>query len=136
VNVALCEVVALVEEMIHSHMHEFGIANSILDTVSKEIQRRPGNRLVKVGVRIGDLSGIDAEALTFCFDALVSDTDLAPVALEIERSAHRRRCAPCGTEFEVDVLAFDASCPFCGNAKTDFVTGDELEIAYLEVEEE
>ncbi len=67
-------------------MHEMGIANSILDAVRKERALRPGYRIAKVGVRLGELGGVDTESLRFCFDALVLQTDLEPLELDIEFS--------------------------------------------------
>ena len=53
-------------------MHEMGIANSILEAVHKELHRYPRHRVAKVGVRIGEFSGVDSGSLEFCFEALVS----------------------------------------------------------------
>ena len=49
-----------------------GIANSILDKAQIEVLRHPGAHLLKVGVRIGEWSGVEPESLRFCFDCLVS----------------------------------------------------------------
>ena len=46
--------------------------------------RRLG-RPTKVGVRIGELAGIDPESLAFCFEALVKGTEMEPLELVIER---------------------------------------------------
>lgn len=81
-------------------MHEVGIAAGILDAVRTETAAHQPARAVKVGVRIGDMAGIDPDSLSFCFEALVKDSDLAPLELAIES----------------------------GQA-------DELEFAYLELEE-
>jgi hydrogenase nickel incorporation protein HypA/HybF len=51
-------------------MHELSIANSILEAVRAEAVRRPGVRLLKVGLRVGELAGVEPEALSFCFDSL------------------------------------------------------------------
>ena len=68
-------------------MHEMGIASSILDAVRTEAALRPGMRAAKVGVRLGERGGVDTESLRFCFDALVLQTDLEPLELEIETSS-------------------------------------------------
>ena len=68
-------------------MHEMGIASSILDAVRKEAALRPGMRVAKVGVRLGELGGVDTESLRFCFDALVLETELEPLELAIETSS-------------------------------------------------
>jgi len=87
-------------------MHELGIASSILDAVRKERQRYPDARICRVGVRIGEYAGVDAESLSFCFDALVKDSDLEPLELAIE------------------------SCRAGQGAR-----GDELDLQYLELED-
>ena len=110
-----------------------GIASSIVDTVTAEAQKRPGTRLVAVGLRIGEVSGVSAEALDFCFQSLVKDTELEPVGLEIERSPRRHRCPKCGCEFVV--VDYDPTCPTCGEFSTALISGDEMEIVYLEVED-
>ena len=68
-------------------MHEMGIASSILDAVQKELLRYPGYRASRVGVRIGELAGVDGESLHFCFDAMVKDSRFAPLELDIEACA-------------------------------------------------
>jgi hydrogenase nickel incorporation protein HypA/HybF len=68
-------------------MHEMGIASSVIEAVRKEAGRRPGARVTKVGMRIGEFAGVDRESLTFCFDALVKDTELASAVLDIESGA-------------------------------------------------
>ncbi len=66
-------------------MHELSIASAILDAVRKEAEKRPGVHVSKVGVRIGALSGVEPEALSFGFGALVQGTDLDPLALRLNR---------------------------------------------------
>ena len=115
-------------------MHEMGIANSILTAVKTEARRRPGSRPVKVGVRIGELAGIDPEALRFAFDALVADTEMQGLELDIEFRAPRGRCPDCAREYEIH--AFELKCPGCGSLNAECIGGDELDFAYLEVEED
>jgi hydrogenase nickel incorporation protein HypA/HybF len=114
-------------------MHEMGIANSVLEAVKAEAEMRPGMRVAKVGVRVGELAGVDPEALRFCFDALVKETPLETASLEIEFRPRRHRCPSCGTDF--DVANFETKCPGCGDPATLFLGGTELELAYLELEE-
>lgn len=87
-------------------MHEMGIASSVLEAVHKELQRYPGQRATKVGLWIGEFAGVDTESLRFCFEIAAKTSDLAPLELEIEW---------CRLE--------------------DGRRGDELDLAYLEMEE-
>jgi hydrogenase nickel incorporation protein HypA/HybF len=113
-------------------MHELGIANSILEAVRSELTRYPGERPTKVGVRIGELSAVDEETLRFCFEAITHDTDLHELQLEIEQCPHRQRCSGCGCEFLV--RDYDHRCPRCAVTEGQCIGGEELDLAYLEVE--
>ncbi len=114
-------------------MHELSIANAILDAVRLEAAKHPGGRVTKVGVRIGELAGIDPEALDFGFTAMVKGSDLEPLALEIEPSPRRHRCRNCAATFAVSDAR--VACPACGSAESVMVSGDEMQLAYMEVEE-
>ena len=114
-------------------MHELGIAASVLQEAQQEAQRHPGTRLRKVKVRVGELSGVNPEALSFGFEVLVRDAGLEPLGLEIETCPRRQRCPACQETFMV--TEYDLRCPNCGTAETEFAGGDELELASLEMED-
>lgn len=114
-------------------MHEMGIASSVLDAVRAESRRFPNGHVHKVGLRIGELAGVDPDAVSFCFDALVLGSELEPLALEIEYRPRRHVCTACGRSFTA--ANESVACPGCGSEDAIFAGGDELEIAYLEVED-
>jgi hydrogenase nickel incorporation protein HypA/HybF len=114
-------------------MHEMAFASSIIEAVRREMTRHPHARAERVGIRAGALAAVDPSSLQFCFEVLVRDTDLAELKLEIEVVARRHRCGNCRTDFEVK--DYDFQCPRCGNFAAECITGDELELAFLEVEE-
>jgi hydrogenase nickel incorporation protein HypA/HybF len=114
-------------------MHEIGIADSILQAVRAEAQRYPNGHPVKVGVRIGELAGVDPDALDFCFESLIRGTDLASLKLEIQFCPRIHFCPACESEFSVS--NYDFLCPQCGRDDTEFKSGDQLEFASLEIEE-
>lgn len=113
-------------------MHELSIAASILETAQREAALRRNASLQKIAVRVGELSAVDPEALRFGFEMLIKGTELELVALDLEFIARTNRCNDCGTEFVVKELEF--RCPACGGCETTFLRGDELDIAYLELE--
>jgi hydrogenase nickel incorporation protein HypA/HybF len=114
-------------------MHELGIATSILDCVEKEARRHPGQRITKVGVKIGELAGVDVDALQFGFECIVKETEWGHLKLEVESVPRVQRCTQCGNEFRM--ADFDPQCPRCGVFATECVSGEELDIAYMEVDE-
>jgi len=75
-------------------MHELSIAMSLVDCVCEELPRvGPDTQLVAVRIRVGALSGVVREALSFAFDVAASESPLAGVALDIEDTP--------GTELEL-----------------------------------
>jgi hydrogenase nickel incorporation protein HypA/HybF len=115
-------------------MHELGIAQSILHAVAAEMEKRPGAVPIRIGVRIGELAGVNPEALDFGFTALVRETDWSALKLEIIFLPRRQRCLTCDNLFSVRDLEY--ACPDCQSSQTTFAGGDELELEYLEVEED
>ena len=115
-------------------MHEVGIASSILECVAAEAKKHPGAQLVSVCVRIGELSNVDKDALDFAFEALTRETELEHLKLVVEWCPRRQKCTACSEEFAVQ--DFELACPTCGSAQTTCISGTELDIAYIELEEE
>lgn len=118
-------------------MHEVGIAGSILEAGRAETARRPGARLVAIGVRVGVLSGVDVDALRFAFECLVVGTEEEQVAFTAESCPRMNRCEACGHEFASPAATpfSDAPCPQCQSRQTRCVGGDELDLKFIEVEE-
>jgi hydrogenase nickel incorporation protein HypA/HybF len=115
-------------------MHELGIATSILDTVEKEATKYPGKRFERVGLRIGEVAGVDVDALTFGWEAITKDTKWESLSLEIERVPRKNRCDECGSVFAVQDFT-ELTCPDCEAFPTICISGDELDIAYIEIGE-
>ena len=114
-------------------MHELGIANSVLEAVRVELGRHPGASPVRVAVRVGELAAIDPQALAFSFQALTAGTEWENVPLDIQTLPRLHHCPACGITFRV--IEYGFVCPGCGESRTRCVGGDELELAYLELEE-
>jgi len=114
-------------------MHELSIATAIVESTLHEARQRHLARVQTIAVRVGALSGVDPEALRFSFEAITADTPLAATKLEIEHVAVQGNCKACGHTFEVEDFFF--VCPRCQSGQLEIMHGEELEIAYLEVDE-
>lgn len=114
-------------------MHELSIADSIVTTVLREIETRNLPPVNKIVVRVGTLSGVVPEALQFNFEVVSNDTPLAKTRLEIEEVTVQGKCHLCDYEFAVENNSF--ICPQCKSGQIEVIRGMELDIAYLEVED-
>jgi hydrogenase nickel incorporation protein HypA/HybF len=65
-------------------MREMGVANSVLETLRRELEQCPGERASGVGLRIGRFAGVDPDSLRFCFEEIAKREGLKPLSLEIE----------------------------------------------------
>ncbi|MCX6632349.1 MAG: hydrogenase maturation nickel metallochaperone HypA [Candidatus Solibacter sp.] len=110
------------------------IAASVLDAVRAEAALHGGGRVTRAGLRIGELSGVEVESLRFCLEVLVADTDLAALGFEIGIVPWTRRCRACATVYRV--MDAQPACTACGSGDTEAAGGDQMELSFLELEEE
>ena len=114
-------------------LHEMSIAAAVLEALRAEAALRPGARVARAGLRIGELSGVEPESLRFCLETLVSGSDLDPLAFDFELCPWTRRCRACGAAFRV--VDWNPACAACGSPDTEAAGGDQMELSYLELEE-
>lgn len=115
-------------------MHELSIAHGIFDIMAEHVPRSRAADVREVRVRVGEASGVLADSLEFCFEAIVSGTPWARARLDIERVPPMARCWSCDTEFPSgDVLI---RCPKCRSEGASLVAGRDLQVVDIELAEE
>ena len=112
-------------------MHELAIAESIVQTVVGEMERKGYTRGVAVRVRVGKLAAVVPEALEFGFEVITQGTALEGARLDIETVSVVARCRRCERSFPVEENVF--ICPHCGGIDIAVTQGDELEIVHFEI---
>ncbi len=110
-------------------MHELGITQNIVAIVTEHAK---GAKVQRVLLEIGKLSAIMPDAIRFCFDICIQGTVLEGAILEILEIPGLGRCRQCGAEIYLD-KAFGI-CN-CGSVQLDLITGEELKIKEIEIEE-
>lgn len=110
-------------------MHELGITQNIVAIVSEAAN---GRKVRRVTLEIGELSGVMADAVAFCFDVVAQGTVLEGASLDIRPIRGRARCNDCGAEF--DTVALYTPCA-CGSRHLERLQGEELNIKTMELEE-
>ena len=110
-------------------MHELSLTQNVVEVCVRKAQ---GRQVTVVTIEIGAFSGVEPEAMAFCFEACTRDTLLAGARLDIERVTPRATCDECGREFSP--AAYFDPCPGCGGYRLHLLAGEELRIKFLEVE--
>ena len=113
-------------------MHEMGIAQQLMEIALGAIPEDVEDPRVEcLNLRIGKLAAVVEHSLTFCMEIITKDTPLENVTLKIETVPVRIQCQECGREWETDSPIFQ--CPNCADARTQLLSGREIEITSLEL---
>lgn len=114
-------------------MHELSIAWEIARIADESACRVGANRVVRVDVSVGELSGVDPDALSFAWEAARSGWPRCQGALLVlQRVPLRVYCPHCG--LEGSPRSHSVACASCGSLVTRVVAGEELDVVSLEVE--
>jgi hydrogenase nickel incorporation protein HypA/HybF len=111
-------------------MHELSVSSAIVDTV---VRHAEGRRVTAVRVRLGRLRQVVPASLAFYFELVSRETVCDGARLEQEVVPAALRCDDCAHAWEIDLPDF--RCPQCGSGQVTVVTGEELEVESIEVEE-
>jgi hydrogenase nickel incorporation protein HypA/HybF len=112
-------------------MHELSVATAVLNTAVKHA----GTRGVSVvSLRVGKLRQVVPDSLSFYFDIVSRDTVCEGARLELTEIDARLVCSDCAQEWQPEIPAF--RCPRCESAAVQILAGEELEVDYIEVEDE
>ena len=112
-------------------MHELSIADAIV-AIARDHAR--GRRVMSVEVKIGHLRQVVPDALELAFELVAAGTNVEGASLQVEHVPARVHCARCGSESEVH--EFPLACGLCGSLDVAVVSGDELLVESLELEDE
>jgi hydrogenase nickel incorporation protein HypA/HybF len=112
-------------------MHELSVASAVVNTAVKHAADR---QVSVVSLRVGRLRQVVPDSLRFYFEIVARDTVCEHARLELTEIEARLQCSICGREWELVLPAF--RCPDCAAAEVTVIAGEELEIDYIEVEEE
>ena len=115
-------------------MHELSVAQEILGIVHQYVPDPKPNTVKSVKVSIGKLSNVLKDSLTFCFEAITSDTPLKGTTLEIIELPVKIQCASCNKVAKIDKPVF--ACPNCGDNQIIVISGTELKVDEIELFDE
>jgi hydrogenase nickel incorporation protein HypA/HybF len=112
-------------------VHEMSLCEGVLQVLEDEAKRQHFSKVKTVWLEIGAMSGVEVEAMRFCFDAVIRHTLADGAKLEITKIPGEAWCLQCAQTVTVQ-QRFDA-CPHCGSYQLQVTQGDEMRIKELEV---
>ena len=113
-------------------MHELAVCQGLMGQVEQIARRENAERITRILLSIGPLSGVEATLLKDAFPIAAAGTVAEDADLTIEEQAVRVRCLSCGAESEAS--ANRLLCAACGDYRTRLVSGDEMLLMSVELE--
>ena len=111
-------------------MHELSIAESVVQIASRHAN---GRRVTRVWLKVGHLRQVVPSALAFGFDLVAAGTPVEGAELEMENVPATGLCRDCGAESQLKT--FPLQCGACAGFDLELLSGEELFVESLELEE-
>ncbi|MBR1397629.1 MAG: hydrogenase maturation nickel metallochaperone HypA [Selenomonadaceae bacterium] len=112
-------------------MHEMAIAEGILNIAFDYAQQNNSSKINRITLQIGEMSGVEIEALNMSFEVLTKDTIAEGAELVVNHIPIVGVCNKCGKEFHIEHYNF--FCPECDGILI-LKSGRELQVESLDME--
>lgn len=109
-------------------MHEYSIVQALIERVEHEAAARGATRVVRLWVRLGELSGVEPGLLATAYDTFRERTICEGAPMELDRVSAAWACRRC----EYPVVG-SLRCDRC-DAPAKLVAGDEILLKRIEME--
>ena len=113
-------------------MHEMSLAEGVLAIIEDHAAKSGFARVKTVWLEIGALSGVETEAMRFCFDAVTRGSLAEGAALEIDATPGEAWCLPCGDR--VALAQLGDPCPRCGSFQLTVTRGDAMRVKDIAID--
>ena len=113
-------------------MHELTIAMEILDIANDYAKKANSSFASEIVIEVGQLSGVEYEALDFALGISKKNTILENAVINILSIKGKAKCNNCNTEFETDNLY--SLCPSCNKYDLTFIDGKQLKVKSITFE--
>jgi hydrogenase nickel incorporation protein HypA/HybF len=112
-------------------MHEMSIVLGIVRIAEDEVKKAKAKKVEVIELIIGNLSGVEKDALDFAWPVAVKETVLEGAKRKVQYIEGEAKCAECETIF--NLMSLYEACPKCNSYFRDILKGKELKVLALEV---
>ena len=113
-------------------MHEWTICKAIIKQLEQQATNKHFTQVKKIILKLGELSCIDPNVLSFNFSLASQQTVAEQAVLEFVTVASLAKCLACLQTYSANTI--HTVCPMCGSVETQLIQGQELIIQSIEVE--
>lgn len=113
-------------------MHELSIVANLFEILEEQAKEKKAEKITRVKLQVGALSGVVPEFLKTAFDIYKKDTIASDARLEIEEVPLKVQCKKCGQESIKKDFIF--LCEKCLSKELKTLSGTELLLEKVELE--
>ena len=113
-------------------MYEFTLTNSVNNALQRLCRDTGWRKVRRVMIKVGGIRDINPELMAFIFSAVAKDTPAEGAILSVMLLPVTVKCHTCGKISTREDSNLD--CPLCGSKNVQILSGLELNIEALEVE--
>ncbi len=114
-------------------MHEQSIVEALLAKSLEQAEEANASKILRIYLVVGEFSGVITDNVEFYFSFLSQDTIAAEASLFFTCPPTQVRCRTCSTVFSPENGKL--ICPTCQARKIEIISGHELYIDSIEVEQ-
>ena len=107
------------------------LAEGVLQLIEDAAREQQFEKVTAVWLELGQLSGVEVEAMSFCFDVVTRDSIADGARLEIIALPGTGWCMKCA--MTVPMAEVFGECPQCGGHQLQVTGGTEMRVKELEV---
>lgn len=111
-------------------MHELSLCAHILNQVELYAKKHKFGLVSKITLVIGQLSGIELDAMQFSFPIAAKNTIAENAKLAILTQSAIANCQQCQKKFDLKTLF--SACPYCNSFEYDILQGKTLTLKSIE----
>ncbi len=124
-------------------MHEVSVVTSLVDAVIRELDRYNVTKVNSITVKIGDLTNLGEEQMSFAYEIVTRGTILEGSEFIVEHEPIELECKQCGFKGPAKVISdpdYDShsipilACPECGGA-VKVTSGQSCVVKCMDIEE-
>ncbi len=115
-------------------MHEYSLVENLIEILREEKEKRKCNKILKVVLEVGKLSGAEPLLLKEAFEILKEKTEFKNTELVIDIVEPEVICINCKNKFSPTLFPFE--CPECKSFGGKIIKGDKIFVKSLEMLED
>lgn len=113
-------------------MHEYSIVQSLINSCEEHVEANDANKVTKLVVKIGVMSGVEPDLLQTAFDTFKEATVCHTAQFIINIQKIKILCNDCKAECELEKNEF--LCPSCESSNIKILDGEDMFLMQLELE--